>query len=1292
MKKIYTLLIALFGFVFFPFNIFGEGTKDISTPSKNTRPFICTDKLDHCNNSGADRSDFAAYNCSPSDRLNIVVDDSAEIVYFGFQIEDIFAFWSQNPDRVVYQIRNSDGEIVYDQLDKPESGDQGYINSYDECVQGPQQLGNPSGYDALVFRPGEPDTYYIEFDGVDNFGEPEPSTIELTYFDFTVVDTTDNSIKEGRLHSEAWQFWESDGCSGEMFVYSTDSIITSLEMNNMGGGIWVTYCNQTGAGTTGDWIIDRLSINNPPEFEPSPEYKLFLNIPDTNIFKPATVLGSIVGTPWGQPYCSGHVEFHVEVDKAGNVELVIDLEDPYVDRTLSQQVNEPGEIIIWWDGLDGNGTPVPHRTYMEFTVSYINGLTNLPLFDVEDNNNGFLIELVYPASADPVSVYWDDSDCGGTSNYTGCQSPPGCHTWGGFVGDYDLINTWWYTVSQTSAPVDLLELRHPDSLLFYQPPNQEYCGGQTGVVFSVHSDPNSDTVYWNFTGNDAIITYVDDTTISMDFGVNVTPGNIEATGYNDSCGFGAISPLPINVNSYPDVNLGPDTSVCDNGVNTAYFDAGPADTYLWNTGATSQVITPSTSGEYWVEAANGVCVASDTVLLTMVPEPTTFAGSDTAICQYEILDFSGLDLPPEATEVDSILWFGGTGTFDDPRTIWPLYTPAQDELGTFLLGLIGYGLSPCGNDTSYISIQIDTVPTGTITSIPVDTACIDELISFSGSSPNNVEFWEWDFGDGSPIESGQNVTHAYGEDGTFEVILSMYNEFNCLGQDTFYMVVQAIDVDINASPSPACINDTVFFHGTGDVTFTDYQWNFGNGNTAIGQDTFNIYTSPGIYTVELIVCSDTSTMEITIHPPAISDAGSNEHICEGQAWNFANSAILPDTTDAISLLWQGGAGNFDDNTALLPVYTPAPGEEGPVPLYLIAYSNAPCQHDTSFMILTLDSLPEPSFTYLPATGICVNEALQFNGQNDNTTTISTWEWDFGDGGTASVQNPLYSYSSAGTYNVKLTLTNAEGCVDSITQQVLVNELPLASISVIPGNDTICAELPFSFSGSSTTNITDWFWDFGDGVGTATGQNVSYTYNSAGNYTVQLIVINDNTCSDTVTRDVRVNALPQADFTNSPQDTTCTGDIISFSGFEISGGITNWQWQFGDGNTASGQNVNHTYTSQGDYTVLMIYSNADGCLDTASKSIRIEELDIDFTRSPSPSCQGYVVNFQGIDYNGNAGFSQWEWDFGDGSSPAYGQNTAHIYPVAGTYDVMLVVCTDTIIRSITVNPQAQADAG
>ncbi|MDZ7741824.1 MAG: PKD domain-containing protein [Bacteroidota bacterium] len=62
---------------------------------------------------------------------------------------------------------------------------------------------------------------------------------------------------------------------------------------------------------------------------------------------------------------------------------------------------------------------------------------------------------------------------------------------------------------------------------------------------------------------------------------------------------------------------------------------------------------------------------------------------------------------------------------------------------------------------------------------------------------------------------------------------------------------------------------------------------------------------------------------------------------------------------------------------------------------------------------------------------------------------------------------------------------------------------------------MCAELPFTFNGSSTTNITDWQWDFGDGVGTATGQNASYTYNTAGDYTVRLIVVNDNSCTDTV---------------------------------------------------------------------------------------------------------------------------------------------------------------------------------
>ncbi|MDZ7741491.1 MAG: PKD domain-containing protein [Bacteroidota bacterium] len=433
--------------------------------------------------------------------------------------------------------------------------------------------------------------------------------------------------------------------------------------------------------------------------------------------------------------------------------------------------------------------------------------------------------------------------------------------------------------------------------------------------------------------------------------------------------------------------------------------------------------------------------------------------------------------------------------------------------------------------------------------------------------------------------------------------------------------------------------------------------------------------------VDDTVCTNQLMLETTVGQAAFAFAGSDTSMCQADPLDFSGLEQLPDSSDCDSILWIGGAGNFSDRRVLHPIYFSSPDDLGPLQLGLVAFGVPPCGNDTSYMTLQVDSIPEGTFNVVPIDTCCTNSIVQFSG--NSTCIITQWEWDFGDGSPLAYgQVVTHQYANPGNYNVTMTLYNQYGCTGDVQTVKIVEDVDENIIA-----DTIaCLEETHAFSGTGNITFTDYEWDFGDG-NTDIGKNVTHTYTSPGVYNVRLAV-----CSDTNYLTVYVNDMPTATFTNSPQDTTCTNNEIIFNGVELSGSVDSWLWDFGDDFTANGQIVSHTYTSQGDYTAYLYYSNTDGCYDTIAKNIRIEEIDINFTRNPNPSCHGSMITFQGIDFNGNTGFSQWEWDFGDGSPAAYGQNVGHIYANPGDYDVMLVVCTDTIIRSVTVSPQAFADAG
>jgi PGF-pre-PGF domain-containing protein len=131
--------------------------------------------------------------------------------------------------------------------------------------------------------------------------------------------------------------------------------------------------------------------------------------------------------------------------------------------------------------------------------------------------------------------------------------------------------------------------------------------------------------------------------------------------------------------------------------------------------------------------------------------------------------------------------------------------------------------------------------------------------------------------------------------------------------------------------------------------------------------------------------------------------------------------------------------------------------------------------------------------------------IQFTDTSTNTPT--SWSWDFGDGTTATTQNPAHQYTTAGTYTVKLTATNSVGS-DTATKTnyitVTAYGSTVASFTATPltGN----APLAVQFTDTSTNTPTSWLWDFGDATN-STSRNPSHTYNAAGTYSVNLTATN-----------------------------------------------------------------------------------------------------------------------------------------------------------------------------------------
>jgi len=179
--------------------------------------------------------------------------------------------------------------------------------------------------------------------------------------------------------------------------------------------------------------------------------------------------------------------------------------------------------------------------------------------------------------------------------------------------------------------------------------------------------------------------------------------------------------------------------------------------------------------------------------------------------------------------------------------------------------------------------------------------------------------------------------------------------------------------------------------------------------------------------------------------------------------------------------------------------------------------------------ITPNQSPTASFTANPTSGTAPLE-VSFNGSNssDSDGTIISYAWDFKDGNTGTGQSISHTFSSAGSYNVELTVTDDEGATDSatktitITDPITTNQSPTASFTANPTSGTAPLAVSFNASNSSDSDgtIISYVWDFKDGS-TGSGQTINHTFSSTGSYSVKLTVTDDKGATGSTTKTITV---------------------------------------------------------------------------------------------------------------------------------------------------------------------------
>ena len=307
--------------------------------------------------------------------------------------------------------------------------------------------------------------------------------------------------------------------------------------------------------------------------------------------------------------------------------------------------------------------------------------------------------------------------------------------------------------------------------------------------------------------------------------------------------------------------------------------------------------------------------------------------------------------------------------------------------------------------------------------------------------------------------------------------------------------------------------------------------------------------------------------------------------------------------------------------------------------------------------------PRAGFTADPLIG---EDSLNVAFSDTSLGAVTLWSWSFGDGDSAFVQHPSHTYLDVGLYTVSLGITGPSGSDTlEIADLIEVKQGVVADFST----DTTSGQVPLavSFTDSSSGPVTGWSWAFGDGD-TSSVQSPFHTYTSSGIFGVELAVIGTGDVIDTVKKDSLITVRPLADFFAFP--TSGLDSVIVAFQDSSRGGATSWSWDFGDGETSTDQNPEHTYRVAGAYTVGMTVG-APGGSDTIEKLDLIEvksgvlaDFNADSTSGRSPLTVAFIDSSRGS-------VVSWSWSFGDGDSSAV-QNPSHTYSDPGIYSVSLGV--------------------
>ncbi len=705
------------------------------------------------------------------------------------------------------------------------------------------------------------------------------------------------------------------------------------------------------------------------------------------------------------------------------------------------------------------------------------------------------------------------------------------------------------------------------------------------------------------------------------------------------------------------------------------------------------VVTYAAAGTYTVTLITRNSSGSDamrkTGYITVYPYPlASFTSNYMLACAPANIQFTDNSTPGQGS-ITSWTWAFSDGTASNQQN--PSHTFSQPGYYGVSLTVVNSGgcSNTIGGGSRYLRIVDGIQP-----NFVFNQSSASCVAPFTGTLLNQTAgpgtlTYNWTIANGAtPANStATNPAVTFPSDGTYNVTLQVSSTYGCTAQITDPVNLTDNSAIING-PTTVCVNTPATFSNGSTPTPPSFTWSFGDGTISNAPSPSKTFTTTGTSSVTLTNkyagCTTTATEPITvINPPIPTFTATNASSCKAPLTVSFTDHSIPTPG---SWLWDFGDGQT--STTQNPSHTYTTTGTFNVTL-TIKGTGSSCPGSTTMKSLV--NIQPPTVTIGGTLAACTKGTGSLSTITPTAIAnapdgVSQYAWSApgSNEGSSTAATPTFTYNTANSYTINLTITTTGGCTATASKNVQIGTPVSAAFTAAA--PTVCGNnTPIVFTPATQNPADSYHWVFGDGSDSTVAAPpsppiypIKHTYQAIGPFPVTLTVTNNGCPNTSAAVTVRVNP-PIANF---GYKVTCLGGgqyTVNFIDSTLTGGDADtYAWTYGDGATA-GPNPGpslppHTFTGAGTYPVtLTVTDPTTGCTNPITKNIVLVGVTPNFNINNYTPCENnpIVLTSTSTTIPNTPGLiASYAWTVGP--NPGTGNPFQTAISIDGTYTATLTV--------------------